>query len=87
MVRGQSKALGKEPLYTSLQTRQGDGQVHNRRHQFSDIYKKHFADKRSSSAAGKSKTSSMLPLFIEDNYRLNVFISLAVFLSFRGSAL
>ena len=46
---------------------------------FSDILK-NFASKWSRTAAGKSKTSTMLPLFIDDKYRWNVFISLAVFL-------
>ena len=76
-------AFGKKPLYTSLQARQLRCQVHNRRHQFSDILK-NFANKWSRTATGKSKTSTMLPLLIDDKYRRNVFISLAVFLSFRG---
>ena len=58
-------------------------QVHIRRHPFSDIFKKNFANKWSRSAASAAGTS----LFIEDKYRLNVFISLAAFLSFRGFAL
>ena len=48
-------------MYTLLQTRQG----HNRRHPFSDILK-NFASKWSRTAAGKSKTSTMLALFIDD---------------------
>ena len=42
-------------------------QVHNRRHTLSIIYAKNFANKWSRSAARKSKTSAMLPLFIDDN--------------------
>ena len=48
---------------------------------FLDILK-NFANERSRSAAGKSETSTILLLFIEDKYRWNVFISLACFLSF-----
>ena len=43
-------------------------QVHNRRHPFSDILK-NSVNKWSRTAAGKSKTSTMLPLFIDDKYR------------------
>ena len=43
-------------------------QVHNRRHPFSDILK-NFANKWSRTAAGKSETSPMLPLLIDDKHR------------------
>ena len=52
--------------------------VQNRGHQLFPKLSKNFASKWLRSAAGKSKTSTMLPLFIEDKYRWNVFISLTV---------
>ena len=74
-------AFGKKPLYTSLQTWQGVR--YNRRHPFSDILKKNFANKWSRTAAGKSKTSTMLPLFIDDKYRW--FFFFFFFFHFTGS--
>ena len=43
--------------------------VQNRRHQLFPKPSKNFASKWLRSAAGKSKTSTMIPLFIEDKYR------------------
>ena len=75
-------AFGKEPLlYTSLQTQSG---VRSQSPPSVFRYLKKIANKWSRTAAGKSKTSTMLPLFIDDKYRWNVFILLVVFLSFRG---
>ena len=74
-----------EPLYTSLQTRQGvDVAI-----RFPISKKKRYQYKvvMQGQQPVSLKTSTMLPLFNEDKYRLNVFISLAVFLSFRGFAL
>ena len=85
MVKGQWKetCLGKESSRVYLAANSIGCQVHNRHHIFCDILKKNFANKWSKTAAGKSKTSTMLPMFIDDKYRCNVFISLPVFLSFR----
>ena len=56
---------GDLPSETAFAANPTGCQVHNRRHPFSDILK-NFANKWSRTAAGKSKTSTMFPLFIED---------------------
>ena len=59
---GRRLAFGKETLHVYFAANPTGCQVHiNRRHPFSDILK-NFANKWSRTAAGKSKTSTMLPL-------------------------